>query len=77
MDQLDIPIELSDAWARLQQAADECVALQHAVNEFLYEYLKGMPIGKGPERGDFSIRLRHPKDSITVGKAQGSCWTNY
>lgn len=68
MDQLDIPIELSDAWARLQQAADEYVALQHAVNEFLYEYLKGMPIGKDPERGDFSIRLRHPKDSIMSGK---------
>lgn len=68
MDQLDIPSELSDAWARLQQAADEYVALQHAVNEFLYEYLKGMQMGKDPETGEFSIRLRHPKDRIMSGK---------
>ncbi|MXZ08391.1 MAG: hypothetical protein F4Y79_03015 [Gemmatimonadetes bacterium] len=68
MNQLDIPIELSDAWVRLQQAADEYVALQHAVNEFLYEYLKGMPMGKDPETGEFFISLRHPKDSIMSGK---------
>lgn len=68
MDHPDIPVELSDAWARLQQAAEEYVALQRAVHEFVYDYLKGMQMGKDPNTGQFFIRLRHPEDSVLSGK---------
>ena len=62
------PKQLVDTWTRLYRAKENYDALNHEVTNFLYEYVKGMVRGWNPATKSFDLRLRHPRESIMVGK---------
>ena len=64
----DPPPQLVDASARLNQAKENYASLAHELNEFMYDYVKGMVNSKPDESGNFSLRLRHPKESNVIGR---------
>ena len=68
LDQLEAPSELKDALARIDQAKNDYVAFAGLLNEFLYDYVKGMEKGHDPETGNFVVRLRNPKESNITGQ---------
>ncbi len=61
---LKVPSELENALAKIDKAQQDYILFPYKINEFLYEYVKGMIEGKDQETGDFVIQLPHPKDSI-------------
>ena len=58
----DMPPQLEDSLARIDQARENYKFLQREINKFLYKYVEGMEKGFNPNTGNFRIRLRHPKD---------------
>ena len=64
----EAPPELEDALDRIDQAKDNYVSLVHEMNEFLYNYVKGMVKGQDPVTGDFKLQIRHPRESIVKGR---------
>lgn len=64
----ETPPQLVDALARLDQARENYMSLAHELNEFLYEYVKGMVRGYNEETESFVLRLRHPKESFLSGR---------
>ena len=64
----EAPPELEDALGRIDQAKDNYVSLVHEMNEFLYDYVKGMVKGLDLVTGHFNMQLRHPKESIVKGR---------
>ena len=66
----EAPPELTDALARIEQAKNDYSSLAREMEAFLYEYVKGMIKGFDRESGDFTIRLRHSKDSNVSGAPQ-------
>ena len=62
------PERLLGAWTRLYRAKENYESLTSEVNEFLYNYVKGMLKGWDPESENFSLQLRHPKDSRMTGR---------
>ena len=62
------PCELEDALHRLNQAKEDLKSLESAINEFHYEYVKGMVKGFDPVKGAFTIQLRHPAESFVGGR---------
>ena len=67
-DVYELPPELEDASARVDQAKQDYVVFAHEMNEFLYQYVKGMLKGFDPDTGHFVMRLRHPKCSNVKGR---------
>ena len=64
----EAPPELADALARIEQAKENYIALIREMDEFFYEYVKGMVKGLDRESGNFVIKLRHPKESNVTGR---------
>ena len=64
----ELPPELEDASARVDQANRDYVAFAHEMNEFLYRYVKGMLKGFDPDTGHFIMQLRHPKCRNVKGR---------
>lgn len=64
----DTPPQLVDAVARIGQAGEDYLSLKHALNEFLYEFVKGMVKPPGPGNENFALQLRHPDDGIVSGR---------
>ena len=64
----NVPTQLVDAWTRLYRAKENYEALTREVDNFLYEYVKGMIKGWNPEQQSFVLQLRHPRDSVMTGK---------
>lgn len=62
------PPELEDALARIEQAKENYASLAKEVHRFLYRYVKGMKKGLDPKTGNFSIQLRHPRESNIKGR---------
>ena len=62
------PAQLEDALARIDQAKENYVSLAYEINDFLYDYVKGMVKGLDPESGNFVLRLRHPEESNVTGR---------
>ena len=54
--------------ARLGQAKEDYFGLAHELNEFLYDYVKGMIKGFDRDSGNFVLQLRHPKESTVKGR---------
>ena len=52
-DVYELPPELEDASARVDQAKQDYVVFAHEMNEFLYQYVKGMLKGFDPDTGHF------------------------
>ena len=67
-DMEETPPQLEDALARLEQAKEDYAFLAQQLNEFLYDYVKGMVKGFNPETGAFDLQLRHPKESNVRGR---------
>ena len=65
----DPPPQLVDALARLDQAKENYVSLARELNEFLYDYVKGMVNSQPDENGNFRLTLRHPKESNVRGRS--------
>ena len=63
----ETPPQLGDALARIDQAKENYVSLAYALDEFLYNYVKGMVKGFDPETEGFVLQLRHPKESDVSG----------
>ena len=57
------PPELTDAWARIDQANENYISLAREMNEFLHKYVEGMVKGLDHESGSYVVQLRHPKES--------------
>ena len=64
----NVPGQLADAWTRLYRAKENYDVLVEEVTKFLYEYVKGMVRGWNPETERFDLQLRHPRESIMIGK---------
>ena len=64
----DAPPELEDALGRIDQAKDNYVSLVHEINEFLYDFVKGMVKGYDPVTEDLDLQLRHPNENIVKGR---------
>lgn len=64
----ETPSQLEDALARIEQAKENYISLTSEINEFLYNYVKGMVKGLDPETGDLVLQLRDSKDSNVRGK---------
>ena len=75
-DAVTIPPQLNNAWARIQQAGHDFVALQGAVDVFVFNYLKRMPQGRNPTTGEYEMWkrwngcLRNASGKATVGAVQ-------
>ena len=63
------PPQLEDAVARIEQAKENYRSLAQEMEEFLYNYVKGMVKGFDPESENFVLQLRHPKESNVKGRA--------
>ena len=63
----EAPLKLADTLARIEQAKDNYVSLAREIEQFLYEYVKGMVKGLDPESGSFVLQFRHPKESNVTG----------
>ena len=63
----ETPPQLEDALARIERAKENYISLAYEINEFLYNYVKGMVKGLDPETGNFTLQLRHPKESNVKG----------
>lgn len=62
---LKVPSELENALAKIDKAQQDYILFPYKINEFLYEYVKGMIKGiEDRETGEFVIQLPHPKESI-------------
>ena len=59
----EIPPELEDAKARIEQAKENYISLAEELEKFLYDYVKGMIKGFDKESENFVMQLRHPKES--------------
>ena len=64
----ETPPQLVDAVARIGQAGADYVSLTHELNEFLYEFVKGMVKPPGPDNENFALQLRHPDEGIVSGR---------
>ena len=62
------PLKLADALARIDQAKENYIALGSEMDQFLYEYVKGMVKGLDRESGNFVLRFRHSKESAVKGR---------
>ena len=67
---LSPPKELAGAFARIEQAVQDHVRLQHETLAFLYDYFKRMIKERDPETGNFAVQLRHPRESVVTGAPQ-------
>ena len=63
-----IPAQLANAAARTEQAGENYASLAYELDEFLYEYVKGMIKPSGSDDESYALQLRHPDDSIVKGK---------
>lgn len=63
----ETPPELKDSEARITQAWANYDSLGVTLNEFLYDYVKGMPKGWDPERETYVLQFRHPDDALVTG----------
>ena len=66
-DMQETPSQLEDALARLGQAKEDYFSLVHELNEFLFNYVRGMVKGFDRKTGHFVIKLRHPNESNVRG----------
>ena len=64
----EVPPELADALARIDQAKENYISLAREMDEFLYNYVKGMVKGLDRKTGNFVLQLRRPKESNVRGK---------
>ncbi len=64
----EMPSELEDAWARIEQAKANYGSLAEELDKFLYNYVKGMIKGFDEKSGNFAIQFRHPKESNIKGR---------
>ncbi len=64
----ETPPQLDDALARVGQAKENYVSLAGEIEDFLYNYVKGMVKGYSRETGDFHMQLRHPRESTVRGR---------
>ena len=62
------PQELEDSVARIDQAWSNYDSLETALRKFLYDYVKGMVIGRDPAGGGYSLQVRPPSDDIVRGQ---------
>ena len=67
-DMHEAPPELADALARIDQAKENYISLAREMDEFLYNYVKGMVKGLDRKTGNFVLQLRRPKESNVRGK---------
>lgn len=67
---VELPQQLVDAWARLEQVDDDFVALQREIDHFALEYYRRMPQGRDPETGDYTIKFNHPSANAMTGRPQ-------
>ena len=67
-DMHEVPPELADALARIDQAKENYISLAREMDEFLYNYVKGMVKGLDRKTGNFVLQLRRPKESNVRGK---------
>ena len=67
-DMHEAPPELEDALARIDQAKENYISLAREMDEFLYNYVKGMVKGLDRKTGNFVLQLRRPKESNVRGK---------
>ena len=64
----EAPEQLTDAWARIEQAHDNYLSLGREIQLFWREQVRGMLRGFDGETGNFIMRLPHPSDSEVRGK---------
>lgn len=64
----EVPPQLADSLARIDQARENYVSLVHELNVFLYEYVKGMVKGYDRETEGFVLQLRHPRENNVSGR---------
>ena len=64
----ETPSQLEDALARFGQAKEDYFVLANELNEFLYNYVKGMVKGFDHDTGGFVLQLRHPSESNVRGR---------
>ena len=64
----EVPPELEDALARVEQAKENYERLAGQLEVYLYEYVKGMVKERNPETGSFALQLRHPQESNVRGR---------
>ena len=64
------PHQLQDALTRIEEAKADYSKLAAELEQFLYDYIKGMLKGfdKDSENPSFNMQLRHPRESIVKGR---------
>lgn len=61
------PKELDDALARIEMSKRDFQSLRNELEEFLYDYIRGMIRNEKPEDGAFTLRFRRFEDSLVKG----------
>ena len=72
-DMHEAPPELADALARIDQAKENYISLAREMDEFLYNYVKGMVKGLDRKTGNFVLQLRPSGQNTRTPSGSAVC----